>query len=62
MRKFALCLEKAAQGLILSETQIKLALLNKAKGIVDIEVVLEDRADDLDLVALAEKAQNILTI
>lgn len=60
LRKFTLRLEKATRGLTMSDTYIKQAFLDKARGIADIKVVLEDGADDLDLIALAEKAQNIL--
>lgn len=58
MWKFSLHLEKAARSLTLSDTYLKWAFLDKSRGIADIEVVLKDRADNLELIALAEKAQN----
>lgn len=61
LRECSLRLENAAWGLILSNSYIKQEYLDKANGITDIEVILEDRFDDLDLIALAEKLHNTLT-
>lgn len=61
LKKFALRLKKCTQGLTLSNNHIKSILFYKAQGLQDFEIVLEDRAGDLDLIVLAEKVQNMLT-
>lgn len=55
-QKFALLLLKAAWRLTFSTTNIKSTFIDKPPGIQDIEVVLKDRVEDLDLIALEKKA------
>lgn len=59
--KFAPHLKKAAQGFTLTKTYIKCTFLDKAEEIADIEVVLEHRSDELDLIVFVEIAQDIFT-
>lgn len=58
LSKFSLHLEKGSRGLTLSAIHVKRAFLEETK----VEVMLEDRANDLDLLALVEKGQNMLVV
>lgn len=51
-----------AWELTFSPIHMKCAFLEKAVGIQDIEVVLENWVHDLDLITLSEKAQIMLTM